>query len=194
MLRTAFVLGLTLLAAPALVTVGFGPGGATIDGIAVSSSDLQMHDTVNGHVLASKDSVEPLGGPVDVYFPGGKILTMDPGIRLSLVDGKYQLSTHGGKPLFLVGVDGTVVPETSPATIEPASDGWLVNGTLVSGNQLGSALSAPPARPVPPPVVPPGEERLDVRRVSYIDPRPDSEPTDEQTLKNVVHIVSDAGF
>lgn len=215
MLKTAFLTAAALAAVATSVSkVNYEGGSVNIGGKPVTEVALQLRETETGVVLASKDSVEPLGGLVEVTLEGGRIVTIEPGLRIKRVADGYELTTHGRRPIMLRHEAGELqVP--SPVTISATESGWNIASENKNDELQGKPLRAALASRVDdsrvasrksgeeatewagaggtPPAGTRLKRRLDVRRVTFYDPFPSAEPTSEPSVKRAAD-VSPSGF
>ncbi|MCE9582895.1 MAG: hypothetical protein K8T20_10405 [Planctomycetes bacterium] len=140
MFKVLLATGVLLTAAASVARVGIGPAGVSVGGAAVTSPVLQLREAEGGNVLASHDVVEPLGGVVEVSFDGGRLLTLEPGVRLSRVASGYELSSHGRRPI-LVHTSAGALEVTSPAAVSAVDGGWTIGTSRLEGAALHASLS-----------------------------------------------------
>ncbi len=192
MLKSLIALGALLGTVTSVAHVGFGDGGVRVGGTTVAETVLQVREVEGGHVLASRDAVESLGGVVEVAVDGG-VVAIEPGIRLTRTSSGYELSTHARRPMVFTTPNGSLAVQ-SPASITASENGWTTGtGEALEGHTLRVALTqpvdgtrvaladAPPAGTSTPPAA--GTPHMTIRRVVYIDPRPGAEPTDAHNVK-----------
>ncbi len=208
MIRAFFATGALLAATASVARVDFSASGVSVGGSPVTEQTLQLRTAGDGTVLASRDKVESLGGLIQVALDGGRMVTLEPGVRLSRSGDVWTISAHAGRPMTLSGAAASV-SVASPATVQPVDGGWkLGDGSMLEGTALKAAPVAPGdpmliANEVPPdgmddtPAARSAREKnkrkLSNRRLHVSDPMPGAEAADEQALKSIDD-VSPAGF
>lgn len=216
MLKILFATSALLAATATVAKVRVGPEDVTVGNTSVGQATLQLHETENGLILASKNVVEPLGGLVEVTVEGG-VVTLEPGVRLArMKDEKgqeaagFELTSHGRRQISVTAGD-QVVTAFSPLAIVPIEGGWKVGEsteiaaaniraslvTDIAGERVAAKGEAAP----PPPDGKGGNvlktTKLDIRRVMYEDPLTTSAALDEPHIKRDLGPegdVSPAGF
>lgn len=208
MLRAFFATGALLAATASVARVDFSPAGVSIGGTAVTEQTLQLRSAGDGTVLASRDKVESLGGLIEVALGGGRMVSLEPGVRLSRAGDVWTISAHAGRPMTLSGAAASM-SVASPATVQPVDGGWkLGDGSVLEGPVLKAAPAAPGDPMLVANEVPPdglddtpkarserekNKRKLSNRRLHVSDPMVGAEAADEKALKRIDD-VSPAGF
>lgn len=187
------------LAAIAMFILAAGPevrfeaDGVRVDGAVVQGAVLGFKETGAGALLVSGTTVEPLASAVEVTVAAGRMLTLEPGLRLSRAAEGFVIAAHGRRA---VQVGGLTLE--APVALSVTEKGWLVAGHALEG-ALAFRLAAEPS-PAPAVLLPQetttrryGQDRTTrryqprtrprLRRIFSEDPRPNAEAVDSSTVR-----------
>ncbi len=148
----AFAVVVSVLSAFFLLSgesVQFGKEGIRVGDIPVQGKALTLRTSDVGPLLVSRSVVEPLSRSLDIRLQDGSVLTIEPGVRATMVEGGIVLSTHGDREIRV----GEIVLQGS-AKIGRDNGTWVLPGNVsVPGGRLevGPVLVASPFQDEPKP-------------------------------------------
>lgn len=119
--------------------VRFDAAGVTLNGKSVDSSVLELRSLGEGALLASTRCVESISGTLSVELAPGRMLTVEPGVRLERKAEGFRLSSAAGRKVRLAGPEGEI---SNALTVDFAvtAEGWMVAGQTVTALSLEAAL------------------------------------------------------
>ena len=130
-----------VLAAAALILLAPKPGvrfdaeGIRVGDVLVQGTVLELKDLGHQSLLASGSSLEPLAASVDVEVAADRVVTLEPGVRVSRAEGGVRFSTHGTRKVRFATSEGTLTLE-SPVLAAATAEGWMVGDRKLTGAQL----------------------------------------------------------
>lgn len=141
----AFCLALAIcvLAVPAFAgetsVARFDAAGLSLNGKTVDSSVLELRSHGDNALLASVRCVEPISGSLSVEMASGRMLTVEPGVRLERKAEGFRLSSAAGRKIRLSGAEGEI---SNAATVDfsVTAEGWMVGGVALKEASLKAAL------------------------------------------------------
>ncbi len=90
-------------------------------------------------LLASGSSVEALTSALDVRIADGRSLTLEPGLRVSRVDGVFRVAAHEGRKIRFAA-SGETFFAAGPVEVSVTAEGWSVGERVVPGSSLRAGL------------------------------------------------------
>jgi hypothetical protein len=134
-----------LLALAALALLAFRPDvrfeneGVRIGDALVQGTVLELKGSGAAALLASGSSVEPLAASVDVEAAPGRTLTLEPGVRVTRVEGGYRFSTHENRKIRFES-SGATISMAGPVTAAVTAEGWTLGDLNVAGPVLRAGV------------------------------------------------------
>ena len=114
------------------------------DGIRVGESlvqgpALELRGDGASAVLASGSSVEALAAGLEVEIAPGRLLTLEPGLRVTRRDGGIRLAAHGSRRIRFAAAGTSLVVE-APVDLATTAEGWIVGDATIPGAALRASL------------------------------------------------------
>jgi hypothetical protein len=119
--------------------VRFESGGVRIGDALVQGTVLELQRSGSATMLASGSSIEALSACVDVEAAPERIFTLEPGIRVTRVEGGYRFSTHEHRRIRFEAPGGAIAAE-SPVVVAASAEGWTLGDQKVAGPALRAGV------------------------------------------------------
>lgn len=119
--------------------VRFEGAGVRVGDALVQGSLLELKGSATGMLLASGSSIEALTASLDIQLAPERVLTLDPGLRVTRVDGGFLVTAHQPRRIRLSG-SGEAIFAASPALVAVTAEGWTVGDRSFEGSALRARL------------------------------------------------------
>jgi hypothetical protein len=137
---------LKLLAAAALaallapkVDIRFESDGLRVGDALVKGSVLELKGAGSSVLLASGASVEALTSRLEIDLAAGRTLVLEPGLRVTRMDGGYRFTAHRSGPLRFATPEESI-SLAGPVVVSTTAQGWKVGDRKVAGSRLQAGV------------------------------------------------------
>lgn len=127
-----------VLLAPSAV-VRFERDGVRVGDALVRGSVVELKNERGAALLASGSSVEALTSSLEIEITAERTLTLEPGLRVTRVEGGYRFASHRDRAIRFAA-SGVTVAAASPVLVAVAAEGWLVGDRALSGAALQAGV------------------------------------------------------
>ena len=124
--------------------IRFEADGVRVGPFLVQGPVLELKSAGDASLLASGSSIEALTACLEVDLAPERPLTLEPGLRVTRVEGGYRFSTHDGRRIRFSAGAGLRVA-SSPAVVEVTQGAWRIEGETLEGMALQAGRPEPPA-------------------------------------------------
>jgi hypothetical protein len=130
---------LALLAPAGKPDVRFESDGIRIGDALVQGTVLELRGSGAAALLASGSSIEALAACIEVEAAPGRMFTLEPGIRVTRVEGGFRFSTHEHRRIRFAASGGAVTAD-SPAVLAASAEGWTLGDQKIAGLALRAGV------------------------------------------------------
>jgi hypothetical protein len=136
-------IGTLALSLPALAgetpVVRFEGSGLRIAERSVSGPVLELCSAGESALLASAKVVEPLSGLVSIEIAAGRLLGVEPGVRVERTEKGFRAFSPAGQPVR-IAAGGKELASAPSVEISAGAQGWVVAGVESTEASLTAAL------------------------------------------------------
>lgn len=134
-----------LIAVAVLALLAFRPDvrfegeGIRIGDALVQGTVLELKGSGAAPLLASGSTIEPLSACIDVEVAPERTLTLEPGVRVTRVEGGYRFSTHENRKIRFASSGGTITA-ACPVVAAVTAEGWMLGDQKLVGPALRAGV------------------------------------------------------
>jgi len=121
--------------------VRFEGDGVRIGDALVRGDVLELRSAGAAALLASGSALEALTETLPVEIAAGRQLLLEPGLRITRVDGGVRVAAHGNRGIkFAAGAE--IVLSTSQVLVTATPEGWTIGDQKLAGPALRAGLQS----------------------------------------------------